>query len=420
MTDIEVIFPKKLKNLFKPYRYKVLYGGRGGAKSWGIARALLIIGAQKPIRVLCAREVQKSVQESVHRLLETQINNLGFDSLYEVQKAKIIGTNGTEFIFVGLQHNINSLKSYEGVDIVWCEEAHNISKHSWDVLIPTIRKPESEIWLSFNPELEDDETYQRFVLSPPDDAWIEKIGWQDNPWFPEVLAKERDALKLKNHDDYLHIWEGQPRKALAGAIFADDIIRATEERRITLVKPESGVPVNTYWDLGRSDNTAIWFAQLIGLEYRIIDYYQANGQHMAHFIETVRERGYVYGTHYLPHDARNEQLAAEKTIEQQMLDAIRDNKEMGKHVVVVPRVSKKALAIDAARKIFDRCFFDATNTKDGLQCLRHYRYATNPQTGSVGKEPLHDMYSHGADAFLTLAQNATNNTQSISLTDFYS
>lgn len=161
----KVQFPAKLEFLFKPARYKVAHGGRGSAKSWGFARALLILAAQKPLRILCTREVQKSIKDSVHRLLSDQIQAMGLGHLYQVLETEIRGANGSLFVFAGLaQHTVESIKSFEGVDIVWVEEAQAVSKRSWDVLIPTIRKPGSEIWISFNPLLETDETYQRLSL----------------------------------------------------------------------------------------------------------------------------------------------------------------------------------------------------------------------------------------------------------------
>jgi len=193
-------FPVKLACLFEPKRYKVLYGGRGGAKSWGVARALLIKGAKDPLRILCAREFQVSIKDSVHKLLADQIEQLGLAEFYEITNTAIRGRNGTEFSFVGLKNNIMSIKSFEGVDICWCEEAQTISKTSWNVLIPTIRKDNSEIWVTFNPELETDDTYQRFVISPPDNAFVQKITWRDNPWFPQTLREEKENLEVRDHD----------------------------------------------------------------------------------------------------------------------------------------------------------------------------------------------------------------------------
>jgi phage terminase large subunit len=304
-----------------------------------------------------------------------------------------------------LRTNIANIKSIPGITRVWVEEAQTVSTASMNVLVPTIRAEGSEIWLSFNPDLEDDPIYQDYVVSPPDDAIVVKINWQDNEWFPDVLRKEKDSLKRKDYQQYLNVWEGQCKQAVDGAIFADEIRLASEEQRLTKVPIKSGIPVCTFWDLGQSDNTAIWFVQIIGMEYRVVDYYQASGFKMSHYIDVLTERGYSYGEHCLPHDAEHEQLAAQSTIKQQLLTAVNNNPRLGKSVRVVPRIAKKALGVDAARSIFGQCVFDKEKTADGLQCLRHYAYVRDPETGRVSKEPKHDDYSHGADAFLCFAQH---------------
>lgn len=204
-------FPSKLQPLFRPHRYKVAYGGRGGAKSWGFARALLIMGCQRPLRILCARELQISIQDSVHRLLSDQIHAMGLDGNYEIQQQTIRGTNGTEFLFAGIRNNVTKIKSMEGIDICWVEEAEKVSNDSWDVLIPTIRKDGSEIWVSFNPHEETDPTYQRFVVNPPPSAWVVKLGWEDNPWFPAELRAEKDYLYSVDPEAAAHVWGGECR-----------------------------------------------------------------------------------------------------------------------------------------------------------------------------------------------------------------
>lgn len=388
-------FPDKLQCLFEPARYKVLYGGRGGAKSWGVARALLIQAAAKPLRILCAREFQNSISESVHALLSDQINALGLGGFYQIQNTTIKGANGSEFYFAGLRHNITKIKSFEGVDIVWCEEAQTISKSSWDTLIPTIRKEGSEIWLTFNPSLETDETYQRFVLHPPKGAIVQRLNWSDNPWFPQVLRAEKDELKERDPDAYLTVWEGHCRQTLDGAIYANEIRTATEEGRFTRVPYEASKPVHTFWDLGRADKTAIWFAQVVGFEFRIIDYYESQGHALGHYLKHLQSKPYVYGDTWLPHDAENELLASERTIAQQARAA-------GFTVRITPRISV-ADGINAARTLFGKCYFDAEKCADGLQCLRNYRYDVDPDSGQFSKHPLHDWASHGADAFRYLA-----------------
>jgi phage terminase large subunit len=388
---MNVQFPEKLQCLFEPKRYKILHGGRGGAKSWGVARALLIQGASKPLRILCAREFQNSITESVHALLSDQIASLGLESFYEIQNTTIRGKNGTEIHFAGLRHNVTKIKSFEGVDIVWCEEAQTISKSSWDVLIPTIRKENSEIWITFNPSLEADETYQRFVANPPTNSIVVKINWSDNPWFPDVLRQEKDDLKAKDPDAYLTVWEGHCKQTLDGAVYANEVRAATSDERFTRVPYEASKPVHTFWDLGRADKTAIWFAQIVGFEFRLIDYYENQGHALGHYLKHLQTKSYVYGDTWLPHDADNELLASERTIAQQTRAA-------GFKVRITPK-SSIADGINAARTLFANCWFDKDKCSDGIQCLRNYRYDVDPDTQQFSKQPLHDWASHGADAF---------------------
>lgn len=402
--QVEII-EKMAGPLFKPARYKVFYGGRGGGKSQNIARALLVLGVQQRHKILCAREIQKSIQDSVHSLLVEQIEQIGLQSYYEVQKTAIYGKNGTEFLFAGLRSNIANVKSIPNITRAWIEEAQSASVGNIKTLALTVRAPESEIWLSFNPDLEDDPIYQDYVLMPPENAIVTKINYYDNPFFPDVLRYEMEEEKKRSQAGYEHIWEGKPRQTIDGAIFAEELRLAAEQNRITRVPIQSGVPVHTFWDLGMSDNTAIWFVQIVGMEFRLLDYYQASGFKMSHYIEVLAKRGYDYGEHCLPHDADHDQLAAQSTIRQQLENAIRDNPALGKLVRIVPRIPKKALAIDAARTIFPQVIFDKEKTADGLQCLRHAAYARDIETGKVSKEPKHDIWSHGTDAFMCFAQH---------------
>ena len=205
-------FPDAFEGIFAPHRYKVFYGGRGGAKSWSVARALLILASTKKMRILCARELQVSIGDSVHRLLCDQIADMKLTPYFYITKSSIVCTvTGSVFIFKGLRHNSTEIKSLEGIDLCWAEEAQAISADSWDILIPTIRKNGSEIWITFNPLNPDDATWQRFVLSPPDDALVKKVNWDDNPWFPDELNKEREYCLRVDPDAYSYIWEGNPR-----------------------------------------------------------------------------------------------------------------------------------------------------------------------------------------------------------------
>ena len=393
--EANVEFPLKLQCLFQPARYKVLWGVRGGAKSWGIGRALLITAASKTTRVLCAREFQTSIKDSVHKLLCDQINALKLNDFYEITDRTIRGKNGSEFNFVGLKNNVANVKSYEGVDICWVEEAQTVSKRSWDTLIPTIRKEESEIWVSFNPELETDETYQRFVIHTPENAVVQKINWNDNPWFPEVLRLEKDTLKMRDPEAYNMVWEGICRQTVDGAVFAKEIQLAELQERIGKVPYDPLKPVHVVFDLGWADATALWFVQFVGMETRLIRYFETSQETISSILAKMQTFGYVFDTLWLPHDAENKTLAAAgRSIE----EIVRSS---GYKTRIIPR-TPIADSINAARTIFDNCWFDRINCADGLQCLRHYRYEVDPDTKQFSRTPLHDQYSHGADAFRML------------------
>ena len=198
--------------IWSPKRYKILHGGRGSGKSWAVARVLVVLATRKRIRILCAREYQKSIADSVHKLLVDQIEAQGLTLLFDVTKTSIkCLATGSEFIFEGLKANVTKIKSMEGIDICWVEEAEKVSKESWNVLIPTIRKKGSEIWVTFNPDQERDPTFERFVKSPPPNAIVLQVNYNDNPHFPAELRAEMEYLRSVDMDAYLHVWEGQCR-----------------------------------------------------------------------------------------------------------------------------------------------------------------------------------------------------------------
>lgn len=393
MSAFNVSFdlPLKLEGFLQPHRYKIAYGGRGGAKSWSVAQLLLVMGMERKLRILCARELQKSIDQSVHQLLSDSINRLGLQDFYTVQRSKIIGINGTEFGFCGLKHNPTELKSYEGADICWVEEAQAVSSASWKILIPTIRKEGSEIWLTFNPDLEEDITYQRFVVNPPSNSYVVKINWSDNIHRPRTLDEERLDLMKRDYDEYLHVWEGHCRQTLEGAVYANEIRLATSEDRITKVPHDPMFPVHCFFDLGWADHTTIWFAQFVGMEFRLINYYQDNQKPISDYLQHMQSLKYTYGQVWLPHDAKAKQLGTGKSI-QEIVEAA------GFRVEITPKLSVVD-GINASRMIFQNCYFDRDNCADGIQCLRHYRYDVDPDTKQFSNKPVHDIYSHGADGF---------------------
>lgn len=219
--QVELQIPVKLLPILKPKRFKIMHGGRGGGKSHTVAQVLLMQSMQRKLRILCIREVQKSIAKSSMQVLADYIERLKLSAYFDVQKTTIIcRTTGSQFEFSGLQdHTADSIRSFEGADIVWVEEAHSVTANSWNILIPTIvRKQTAEIWATFNPDQEDDYVYQRFVVKGDPNAWVCQINWRDNPWLSEAMNDERLTLKAANDDLYQHVWEGKCRSA-AGILF---------------------------------------------------------------------------------------------------------------------------------------------------------------------------------------------------------
>lgn len=417
--NIKIDFIEKLRPLFYPAPYKIAYGGRGGGKTDGFAQAALILGAKKKLRIGCFREVQNSLKESVHQTLCSYIESLDLVTsdgkpFYKVQENTIRGANGTEFFFMGLRHNINSIKSVAKIDIAWVEEAQSMPDNIWLKFLPTIRGDApmgpfglgSEIWVGFNPELETDATYRRFVLNPPPGAILININYHDNKFFPQYLRAQMEHAKNGDQDEYENVWEGKCRSTLDGAIFAKQIINAEREGRISnSVAYDKSKPVYTFWDLGIGDHTAIWFVQKVGMEFNFIDFEQDTGKDISDWIAILRSKKYNYGICHLPHDGANRSVLNKRSAETILRNA--DFK-----VRVTQRVSKKAISITASRVIFDQCNFHRDRTVVGLKALRSYRYAVDEETGQYSKEPLHDSNSNAADAFQQVGLTQHTETES--------
>jgi len=217
-------FHEKFEFLFVPHRFKVMEGGRGGMKSWAVARALIVLSLQKKVRILCAREYQTSIADSVHKLLHDQIKSLGLEPWFKVTKGHIYSSNGSEFLFMGLgdlgqKSNRTKIKSFEGVDICWVEEAESIGKDTWEVLIPTIRKAGSEIWITYNLCNEDDATYQKFHVAPPDDCVRVELNWRENHWISKELLAAKDHLFATDPESAEHVWDGKIKQHAHAVIF---------------------------------------------------------------------------------------------------------------------------------------------------------------------------------------------------------
>lgn len=374
-------------------------------------------GLERKIGVLCARELQVSIADSVHRLLEQIIQaNKYFTAFYDVKQKEIIGRNGTFFAFKGLKHNISEIKSYEGVDYCWVEEAECVSDKSWETLIPTIRKPDSEIIISFNPKNPTDPTYRRFVLTQDDDVIARKVSWRDNPFFPGVLEKERVKLLKNDPEAYEHIWEGKFDTRYSGAVYAKHVRQEQIKDDVTY---DPTRPIFTAWDLGYDDATAIVFYQLAKNEIHVIDYFEDNFEDVQHYCEALygarikvdkREArtgkvlewhfnetlegsehrcdyNYNGGTHYVPHDAANKlQAAGGRSIVEQA-------QEFGVVLFVIPAASQQD-SEQALRKALPRCWFNQTRTADLVHALMSYHYEYDEDRKIYGKLPVHDWSSH--------------------------
>lgn len=413
--SIQIQIPEAFEPLFTPKRFKVYYGGRGGAKSHNMARALLVLGMKNPLRILCARELQNSIGDSVHKLLSDLISEYELGWFYEVQKAAIKGKNGTEIIFKGLKYNATEIKSTEGIDICWIEEAEKVSDMSWEMLIPTIRKPDSEIWVSFNTKNITDPTYQRFIVNQDSDMIVRKVSWSDNPFFPEVLEKERVKLKSNDLEAYNHIWEGEPDTRRNGAIFATLIDKARADGRIMRIPYKAGVPVTAAWDLGKRHGTCIWFAQVVGRETRIIDYHEAYGTdaEIDKLADVCNKKDYLYDMHWLPHDGKHERLGMKGSISDQLKQAGIKNK-------ILPSLSVEA-GISKAKMLLKEAYIDSETTKNGLHALQHYHYEFDEARQCFKNNPYDDWSADASDAMRYLAialesRPATNSVMVHSIT----
>lgn len=424
--QIEARFPKAFQPLDVPRRYKVMYGGRGSAKSWTVARKLLIRGTEQKLLILCTRELQKSIKQSVHRLLKNQITALGLENFYICTDTLIKGINGTEIIFMGIRHNTDEIKSTEGVDICWIEEAHKLTETSWDIIDPTIRKDGSEIWITYNTRFKHDYIHSIFAVKRiMPDAWVAKINYDQNPYFPDRLRLQMETMKEIDYEKYLNIWEGEIKQLAEGAIFGKQITEVKRKNRLLYIPIQKNIPIDTFWDLGKSDYTAVWFLQRVGMQYQFIDYFQGRLEEVDYYVRFIKSTGYLYGTHYMPHDSRHKRLGMVRTIEEQFKDG------GVSPIRVVERVPDKIQGIQATREVFPNCFFHkgqddgpdhkaegycdwvkdlemTTRTRrceKGFEALSNYRYKYNDEDDVYQSTPHHDWASNGADAFQQFGQS---------------
>lgn len=396
MINLEV--PEAFEPLLTPARYKGAHGGRGGAKSHFFAEQMIVRCYSRQTRAVCIREVQNSIKDSVKQLLVDKIAKLGLEGFFNVLETEIRGQNGSHIIFRGMQsYNADTIKSLEGYDIAWIEEAQTLSEHSFELLRPTIRKADSEIWASWNPRHRTDAIDQFFRgKHRHPEAIVVEVNWRDNPWFPDVLRKEMVRDRLADPEGAEHIWDGHYGMQ-QGAILARLIDRADKEGRINdRVIYEPLRPIEISGDLGFRDTTAWWFWQRRIGGYVLLDFDADAGLHADEWCDRINNRlttrGWKLGKVWLPHDARNKTFAARETAVEVFLKRFG-----GPHVGVVP-VSKTPDRINAARMVVRQCEFH-TRCETGLDGLRAWEYEWNPETKAFSREPVHNWASHPSDAF---------------------
>jgi phage terminase large subunit len=393
--------PRKLVPLLQPKRYKGAYGGRGGAKSHFFAEQV-VFKALEGKRIVCIREVQNSIKDSVKQLLVDKIQTLGLEAEFDVVETEIRGPNGSLIVFKGMQsYNAANIKSLEGYDVAWVEEAQTFSQHSLDLLRPTLRKDGSELWFSWNPRYKTDPVDAFFRKSPPEEAISVQINWRDNPWFPEVLRKEMEHDFEIDPDKAEHIWNGAYGSS-QGAILARLVNKAERDGRIHdgVKFDPSGAPILVSSDLGFRDTASWWYWQPVLGGFKLIKYQGESGWDADDWIPEIQQNLLSMGVSkdmlgkiWLPPDARAKTFQSKHTSVEKFLSAFGAGK-----VAVVPQ-TRKADQISAARTVIDRCEFNATECERGLDGLRAWEFDFNEDLQVFSKDPLHNWASHPGDAF---------------------
>lgn len=399
--QLEIEIPKEFKVLFdlgKDLRHIVLYGGRASGKSTSVALSLLILGMNKKLRILCTREVQNSIADSVHKLLSDLISKHGFNS-WEIQKDIIRNKQtGSEIFFKGLHNNSQSIKSIEGIDIVWIEEAQSVSADSINTLIPTIRKAGSRLIWTFNRLTENDPVWELIVKKADSRTFVQKINSDAiESLLSKEIIEEREKMRLDNPEMFEHVWLGEPMTSKTGSVFGKQLAQARSDGRITKVPYDASTGVYTAWDLGIGDSTVIWFFQTIGNEIHFIDHYEGSNEDLGHYISYIQNKPYQYTTHFLPHDSKARELQTGMT-------RVEFFNNHGIYNIEVLRPTNFSLGQDdidlVARPKFSLCCFDEEKCQRGLECLRAYHYEYDNKNKLLRNKPEHDWSSHSSSAFI--------------------
>ena len=398
--SIRVEVPRKLKPLLYPKRYKGAYGGRGGAKSHFFAEQALVKCYANPVRVVCIREIQDSIRDSVRQLLVDKIQKLGMGSFFTPLESEIRGANGSLIIFKGMQsYNAETIKSLEAYDIAWVEEAQTLSQRSLDMLRPTIRKDDSELWFSWNPRYKTDPVDKFFRSGVNEDAVAVMVNWRDNPWFPDVLAKDMARDFATDPDKADSVWNGAYGSS-EGAILSRWVNEAERDGRITndVAFDPFGAPIEISSDIGFRDTAAWWFWQRKVGGFALLAYDADSGLDADDWIprlqDTIRdlELGRL-GKIWLPQDAKAKTFQSKHSSVEKFLSAFG-----AERVEIVPG-SKKLDQISAARKVIKRSAFHKDRCEAGLDGLLAWEFEWIDDNNVFSKEPVHNWASHPGDAY---------------------
>lgn len=406
--------PPKLIPVFtaKGKRVRGAHGGRGSGKTRTFAKMAAVQGARfaaegKRGIIVCAREFMNSLADSsFSEVAEAIQSDEWLTDQYEVGKEYIRTRDGrVEFVFVGLRHNISSVKSKALILLLWVDEAERVSEQAWQVVFPTVRYEDqdytAEIWVTWNPERKGSATDKRFRNSDDPDFMVVEINWKDNPWFPAVLEKDRQRDLRERPDQYEHIWEGGYATAAIGAYYAAGLLLAKQENRILRLSRDPLMTIRTHHDIGgrgaKADAYSIWVSQWVAREIRVIDHYTAVGQPLSAHVTWMRTRGYEGAEVVLPHDGDNDGGPSES-----WADAWRNAGFKSTKVIPNQGPGAAMYRIEQARRWFPRMLFDEANTADGRISLGMYAPKISKETGAdLG--PNHDVYSHDADSFGLMA-----------------
>ena len=318
---------------------------------------------------------------------------------YEIGDKYVKSRDGNiTYTFAGLRRSLESIKSKARILLAFVDEAEQVSAKAWNILLPSVREVDSEVWITYNPESKYSATHERFRANPPQDAKIVQLNFTDNPWFPDVLEQTRLEDKEKRPDQYEHIWMGAFQIFQEGSYYSGEMRRARDEDRITTVRYDRGKGVVVAFDLGVGDSTAIWFAQFIGTEVHLIDYYEASGVGLDHYVKVMQDKEYVYDQYIFPHDIRVRELGSGKsrleTLEGMGIRA--DKTEIAPQLLIED-------GIQLVRTMLDKCYFDEEKCEKGIDCLLNYSKKWDDTGATWRMRPEHNWASHGADAFRYLA-----------------